>query len=127
MQDVVVDGVSTVEQFRKMNERSYDRMFGSLSFNPLIEQSLAAWVLFGTYTGGFCRAMLANDLTESFSRADETNLAHMEDIVSWAFNCCPLGARGSEEQRLSWHDAGGLVGLRKHVLKLEEADGQLNV
>jgi hypothetical protein len=56
----------------------------------------------GVEPGSFLRAALEDKLTESFCRADSTNLARMEDIVNFLYNECPMSARGSEKNVSNW-------------------------
>lgn len=56
----------------------------------------------GIIPGDFLQAVIRNDLMESFSRADETNIARMFDIVSFFYNETPNACWGSEEKMLSW-------------------------
>lgn len=53
-------------------------------------------------TGGFLRAVLSNNLVESFARADENNKAKLFDIVSWVYNEAPGACWGSEATVEAW-------------------------
>jgi hypothetical protein len=56
----------------------------------------------GVEPGGFLRAVLSNQLVESFGRADETNRAAMFDWATWLYNECPRDAWGSPEKVDAW-------------------------
>lgn len=51
---------------------------------------------------GFLRAVLENDLCESFARADLSNRAAMFDIVYYLYNFAPFNCWGSSERVKSW-------------------------
>jgi len=52
--------------------------------------------------GRFLRAVLENDLRESFARADLSNRAAMFDIVCYLHNFAPFNCWGSSERVKSW-------------------------
>ena len=52
--------------------------------------------------GDFLTAVICNNLKESFGRADETNIAHMFDIVSFFYNEAPSGCWGSKKKMNDW-------------------------
>lgn len=53
-------------------------------------------------TGGFLRAVLENDLCESFRRADDGNLAAMHEIVKFCYNELDIRCWGSPEKVEEW-------------------------
>lgn len=70
-----------------------------------LQGGLRRWAEEGIYPGGFLRAVLENDLRESFKRADNKNLGRMFTIVSFMFNQMPAGCWGSPEKVLEWHES----------------------
>ena len=52
--------------------------------------------------GSFLRAVLENDLKESFGRADEDNIRDMFEIVSYCYNEIPIACWGSPEKVKQW-------------------------
>ena len=52
--------------------------------------------------GRFVTAVMANNLIEAFSWADENNTICMRDIVSYVYNEVPMGCRGSYEKVEAW-------------------------
>lgn len=66
----------------------------------------------GILPGSFLRAVISNDLKESFAQADHINQHRMFDIVSWFYRKCPIPCWGSEKKMNDWHEAGGLEGQR---------------
>lgn len=52
--------------------------------------------------GRFLRAVICNDLKESFGCADEINLARMFDIVSFFYNEAPASCWGSYDAMQKW-------------------------
>lgn len=52
----------------------------------------------GIMPGGFLTAVLENNLSESFGRADSFNTANMKDICGYIYNHFPSIAWGSRER-----------------------------
>lgn len=75
-----------------------------------IRDGMQRYVEEGIPPGGFCIAVLSNDLKEAFARADDTNIERMHDIVMWLYNECPRSAQGSPEAVQEWIKSGGLKG-----------------
>lgn len=53
-------------------------------------------------TGSFLRAVLENNLTEAFQRADDECLLRLRDIVSYCYNKLPSPCWGSKKQVSAW-------------------------
>ena len=66
------------------------------------KRALQAWVEHGQLPGGFCAAVISNDLTEAVNRADDENLAALPEIVRWLYNKAPCGCWGSPEHVKNW-------------------------
>ncbi len=58
----------------------------------------------GCPTGGFLRAVLSNDLKESFGRADEESRIVLFDIVMFLYNNAPAPCWGSPEEVKAWQE-----------------------
>ena len=56
----------------------------------------------GITPGSFLTAVICNDLSESFGRADETNRARLFDIVSFFYNEAPGPCWGSRDKMDKW-------------------------
>lgn len=56
----------------------------------------------GVPPGSFLMAVLCNDLTQAFSRADDENRAAMFDWASWLWNECPRRAWGDRKTVDAW-------------------------
>jgi len=67
-------------------------------------RAIRRYVEFHEETGGFLKAVLSNQLQESFSRADDHNLAAMQSIVMLVFNRVPAACHGSPEAYEEWLD-----------------------
>ena len=52
--------------------------------------------------GGFLTAVLSNNLTEAFYRADDEAIAHMLGIVSYCYNDIPRTSWGSPTRVREW-------------------------
>ena len=75
-----------------------------------MQEGARAYVEQGYPVGGFLRAVLENNLVESFATADFINTAAMHEWANWAYNECPLEARGSQQAVTAWIASGGLEG-----------------
>jgi len=53
-------------------------------------------------TGSFLRAVLENNLKESFARADDDNARDMHEIVAYVYNELPGACWGSPERVREW-------------------------
>jgi len=57
-------------------------------------------------TGDFLRAVLSNNLVDSFSHADDENLTAMQEIVKHIYFELPSRCWGSPEKVEAWLDDG---------------------
>ena len=64
--------------------------------------ALSRWILDGIEPGGFLKAVLTNDLKESFGRADGENIKHMKEIIMFLYNDAPMSCWGSVERYGNW-------------------------
>lgn len=65
----------------------------------------------GIEPGGFLTAVLENNLTAAFGRADGTNKLRMQDWVEWLYWDIPSPAWGSKEKVTQWIANRGMEGL----------------
>lgn len=66
--------------------------------------TLRLYIDAGVPTGGFLRAVLANDLNEAVGRADSENIHRLPAIVAWIYNEAPSPCHGSYAAVDSWLD-----------------------
>jgi hypothetical protein len=64
--------------------------------------SLLRYVERGVPTGGFLRAVLENNLTNSFGRADAENCEALFHICAYVYNELPYECHGSPERVAEW-------------------------
>jgi len=76
-----------------------------------MKRELDAWVERAMPPCDFLRAVLNNDLKESFAKADHNNIAAMGHIVAYLYNEVPAQCWGSAEVVKDWATAGGLEGI----------------
>lgn len=62
------------------------------------------------HMGSFLRAVMENNLTEAFGRADDANTAAMKNWAIFVYSYAPAGCHGSPERVKDWIERGGLVG-----------------
>ena len=60
------------------------------------------YLLDGIPPGHFLTAVLSNDLTEAFARADDGNAARMHDWVRFFYCYAPRGSWGSPAKVSAW-------------------------
>jgi hypothetical protein len=60
-------------------------------------ESINLYVQHKIEPGSFLRAVLENDLKESFGRADEINRTRLFEIVKYIYNHVPMNVWGSKE------------------------------
>lgn len=65
---------------------------------------LAWWIVDGLQPGGFLTAVLENNLSQAFARADPINRAAMFQIVSFLYNEAPGPCWGSPEKVRAWYE-----------------------
>jgi hypothetical protein len=73
--------------------------------NPIPDRTLKAlqgWIDHGRPLGGFCRAVVENDLKLACARADEFNLPALPDIVAWMYCHAPEKSWGSPKATEEW-------------------------
>lgn len=86
----------------------------TIKYNRLPEHMQASarrYVERGIPGGSFLNAVVSNDLTGAFARADDINTAAMRDWVMWLHNDAPVGCYGSPEHVRDWVAASGLCGI----------------
>lgn len=66
------------------------------------KQALERYVEEHVDPGGFLKAVLSNDLTGAFSRADSYNERHMKEIVTYVYNYMPINCWGDKETVKRW-------------------------
>ncbi len=69
-----------------------------------LHDGIMRYIAHGIQPGSFLTAVMANDLTESFARADMHSRATLFFIVEWLYQHCPITARGSNEAVRAWID-----------------------
>lgn len=67
-----------------------------------IINSLDRYVEHRIPTGSFLQAVLENNLTGAFSRADSENKANIGSIVAVCYDCLPHPCWGSKEKVENW-------------------------
>lgn len=69
--------------------------------------------------GGFIDALLSNDLSKTFGRADLINRERLFEYVSWLYSYAPRECWGSEQNVNKWIEHSGLQGLTKTKATIE--------
>ena len=64
----------------------------------------------GVPMGDFLTAVFANDLCDSFGRADEENQEALGHIAAWVWNRAPKSCWGSRDKVKAWIEQGGWLG-----------------
>jgi len=66
------------------------------------------YILQGVPPGGFLTAVLYNDLIDSYSKADSTNIDAIPNYVRFLYNHAPASCFGSPEKVSDWIKHNGL-------------------
>lgn len=77
----------------------------SVNYNGLpehIQGSMQRYIENRISPGSFCTAVLCNDMTGAFARADHINRYKLFEIVSWLYNEAPSPCWGSPEKVNAW-------------------------
>lgn len=75
-----------------------------------MQDSVHLYIERGQPPGDFLRAVLENNLTEAFARADDENACSMRAWAQWLYMDAPHSAWGSREIVNTWIAQGGLMG-----------------
>lgn len=79
-----------------------------------MHESIGMWIERGEphpqAMGTFLRALLQNQLLESFAHADLQNRAGMYGWAMFLYNDCPSEARGDMDTLIKWWERRGLQG-----------------
>jgi hypothetical protein len=67
-----------------------------------MKEALDRYIEHGILPGDFLTAVLENNLSESFGRADEWNRQNLFQIVRYIYNEIPMDAWGSREKVRAW-------------------------
>lgn len=84
------------------------------NYERLPEQNRAGaklWIEQGVLPGDFLRAVISNQLKESFMYADSENINRMFDVVSFWYNEAPSECWGSLDKVAKWFSHSGLAGI----------------
>lgn len=65
-------------------------------------KSLEEYVSIGRYPGQFLEAVLAHELFNAISRADDESREFLPMYVKWIYNRAPMGCHGSYKKVEEW-------------------------
>lgn len=71
--------------------------------------SIIGYIVDGIPLGDFLAAVFANDLMESFGRADFENRISLFEICGFVYNYAPMSCHGNYERVKEWIKNGGLT------------------
>lgn len=100
------------DEYHKLVEIAAGYAKRGVTMNPVPDEcrdlpllgALTRYVEQGAPVGGFLAALLANDLVEAYSRADDTNSAVMREYAILLYNALPALCWGSRERVRAWID-----------------------
>lgn len=75
-----------------------------------IREGVKLYIEEGILPGLFLRAVICNNLKESFILADDINIEHLRDIISFFYYEAPYKCWGSPEKMRDWSNHNGLKG-----------------
>ena len=74
-----------------------------------IRTAVQTYIETGKIPGDFLRAVICNDLSQSFARADPVSRERLFDIVQFFHNEAPNKCWGSSQKMTAWSQSGGLL------------------
>lgn len=77
-----------------------------------MREGMLNYINLGIPTGSFLEAVLSNDLSKAFSKADSINQHRLGDIVSYVYSFAPALCHGSPEDYAGWIKIGGMKGYK---------------
>lgn len=84
----------------------YAEMNDEFSFVPHhMRDGYKLWIEHGIAPGSFGWAMITNDLTGAFGKADHVNKEHIGSTIAWFYNFAPSNCWGSVEKAHSWQNS----------------------
>lgn len=92
----------TNDEAKRMRENYENRALYEYDVDANNAGALANWIVHGIPGGGFLHAVLTNDLTEAFSRADMTSRASLFNIVQFLYNAAPRDCWQTTENVANW-------------------------
>lgn len=69
---------------------------------PSVREGLKNYIEHRIPTGGFLNAVLCNNLSEAFGRADHINRECLFQIASWIYNEAPAACWGNPSKVEKW-------------------------
>lgn len=64
--------------------------------------AIRRYIDYGKRPGSFLSAIIQNNLSEAFARADSENVENIGAFVAYFWNECPLGCWGSKGKMEKW-------------------------
>ena len=77
---------------------------------PHLRNGMREYIQRGHVPGDFLQALIANDLNDALSRADEISMGSLGVLTTWLYNDAPGGSWGSRGILHAWSRLGGLEG-----------------
>lgn len=78
-----------------------------------IAQGMVSYIVLGVIPGGFCQAVIQNDLRGAISRADGWSLQRIKPIVDFMNMHAPAPCWGGEKELRAWRTSV----IRKHMVE----------
>lgn len=90
-------------------------MFNYSKLPVSVQDGMKRYIEHGIKPGGFLEAVLKNDLKGAVTKADDTNIKELTNIVLWIHWEIPSGSCGSELKVKSWMDSHKPVEERRYM------------
>lgn len=94
-------------KFGSFTERYDEDLLAAIPTSTL--EAIERYAQYGIPTGDFLQAVIRHDLFEAVSRADESNLKALREIVMVFYNYCPGNCHGSVDAFKRWVQHQGLM------------------
>ena len=101
----------TEEMMREHHQSEVDALTPDYDLvPPHLRNGMREYIQRGHVPGDFLQAVIANDLNDALSRADEISLVLLGVLTTWLYNDAPGGSWGSRGIMAAWSRLGGLEG-----------------
>lgn len=98
------------KEYKKPKESNLKKILEELDIPEHMHSGVIQYVEHGVEPGGFLKAVLSNNLVDSFSKADGLNKNKIDKYITLLYNHIPADCWGSHEKVVSWMKRGGLKG-----------------
>lgn len=98
---VLLAGMKAGQEIERLHRAPINR-FDYTQIPPHMMERLRAYTECHQPVGDFLQAVICNDLSGAFARADDTNIEIIGVYVAWFYNEAPGSCHGSRDMYRAW-------------------------